>query len=72
VGRTWAVQCWRSLSLFSLSHTLGYLSFLGACGIFGLLEKEGKGKAGKHRKESRSTSTSVLLADTELHECFLH
>ena len=41
-----------ALSLFSISHTLGYLEFswstLGECGILGVLEKEGKGRARKH------------------------
>jgi len=47
----------RALSLFSLSHTLGDLDFswstLGGCGILGFLEREGKGRVGKHKKASR-------------------
>ena len=65
-----------ALSLFSLSHTLGDLEFswstLGGHGILGFLEQEGKGRAGKHKKASGSTTTSNLLAGTELHVCFLH
>jgi len=48
------------LSLFSLSHTLGHLEFswstLGKCGILGVLEQEGKGRVGKHKR------TSILAA----------
>ena len=65
-----------SLSHYSLSHTLGYLEFywsiVGGCGILGFLEKEGKGRVGKHRKALRSAVTSDLLACTHLHVCFLH
>ncbi len=43
-----------ALSLFSLSHTLGYLEFswstLGGCGILGFLEQEGKGRARKCKR----------------------
>jgi len=60
----------RSLSLFSLSHTLGYLDFswgtLG-CGILGFLDQEVKGRAGKHKRTSRSTITLDFPAGTELH-----
>jgi len=59
-----------SLSL-SLSHILGDLelswSTLDGCGILGILEKEGKGREGKHKKASVSSATSYLLAGTELH-----
>jgi len=50
-----------ALSLFSLSHTLGHLEFLGAlleeCGILGVLDQEGKGKARNHNMTSRSIAT---------------
>ena len=63
-----------ALSLFSLSHTLGHLEFswstLGGCGILGFLEQEGKGRAGKHKRTSGSTTTSDFLAGIELHVCF--
>jgi len=55
----------------SLSRTLGYIGFswstLGGCGILGLLEQEGKGRARKHNKASASTTTSDFLVGTELH-----
>ena len=51
-----------SLSLFSLSHTLGHLDFswrkLGDCGIFGVLEKEGKRRVGKCKRTYGSTTTT--------------
>jgi len=51
-----------ALSLFSLSHTLGYLEFswstLGGCDILGFLEQEGKGRARKCKRTSRSTTTT--------------
>ena len=63
-------------SILSLSHTLGHLEFscstLGGCDILGFLEQEGKGKAGKYKEASGSTTTSNLLAGTKLHVCFLH
>ena len=64
MDKNWLVQCWSSL-LFSLSHTLGFLEFswstLGGCGILGFLEKEGKGRAGKHKRELASVATSDCL-----------
>jgi len=55
----------------SLSYTLGYLEFswstLGGCGILGSLEQEGKGRVGKSKKASTSSTTSDFLAGTELH-----
>jgi len=55
----------------SLSHTLGNLDFswitLGECGILGVLEQEGKGIAGKHKKESTSIATSNFLVGTKFH-----
>ncbi|MGV7818865.1 hypothetical protein PJN17_29505, partial [Mycobacterium kansasii] len=54
-----------ALSLFSLSHALGYLDFswstLGWCGILGFLEQEGKGRSGKHKRASASAATSDFL-----------
>ena len=52
-------QCYGELSyILSLSHTLGHLEYswstIGECGILGYLEKEGKGRAGKHKRTSRS------------------
>jgi len=56
-----SVHFWSSLYILSPSHTLGHLEFLGAlleeCGILGVLEKEGKGRAGKHNRRSGSTTT---------------
>ena len=50
-----------SLIILSLSHTLEGLEFswstLGGCGILGFLEQKGKGRAGKHKRTSRSTTT---------------
>jgi len=40
---------------------------LGECGILGFLEKEGKGRARKHKKASTSTTTSYFLVGIELH-----
>jgi len=62
-----------ALSLFSLSlsPTLGYLEFswstLGGCGILGFLEQEVKGRTGKSKMASTSTTTLDFLAGTELH-----
>ena len=43
-----------SLYYLPLSYTLGHLEFswstLGECGILGVLEQEGKGRAGKHNR----------------------
>ena len=54
-----------TLSLFSLSHTLGDLEFswstLGGCGILGFLDQEGKGRARKNKRASGSIVTSYFL-----------
>ena len=66
----------RALSLFSPSHSLGYLEFsgrtLGGCGVLGFLEQEGKGRVGKWNKASTSTTTSDFLGRIEFHVWFLH
>jgi len=54
-----------SLIILSLSHTLGCLEFswntLGGCGILGSLEKEGKGRVGKHKRALASIAISDFL-----------
>jgi len=65
-----------ALSLFSLSHTLGYLEFswstLGECGMLGFLSnkaKEGQESARGHRDQQLQ---QIFLVRTELHVCFPH
>jgi len=53
------------LIILSLSHTLGYLEFywrsLRGCGILVFLEKEGKQRAWKHKRASKSSATLNFL-----------
>jgi len=70
-GQSWSVLTFFQFSVGSLSHALGYIQFswstLGGCGILGFLEQEVKGRAGKCKEASASTTTSDFLACTELH-----